>query len=153
MVIVFYGDLLSGLGLSTGGTSYSALGLVPWVLEDWGVEDFVRFHAADYLIWSNDPAYLPGEPGSQYDTSCNYLGSRLLELAGVDMPLYWRLIDKLSQTRITDTANYHLSRDGDLSDTLPTQGTDGLGLSLLTDLLYDATYGQQYVTSRLWAVP
>ncbi len=153
VVIVFYGDHLSGLGLSTGGTSYSALGLVPWVLEDWGVEDFVRFHAADYLIWSNDPAYLPGEPGSQYDTSCNYLGSRLLELAGVDMPLYWRLIDKLSQTRVTDTANYHLSRDGELSDTLPTQGTDGLGLSLLTDLLYDATYGQQYVTSRLWAVP
>lgn len=153
VIIVFYGDHRSGLGLSTGGTSYSALGLVPWVLEDWGVEDFVRFHATDYLIWSNDPSYLPGEPGSRYDTGCHYLGAMLLELTGTDMPVYWRLIDKLSQTRVTDSANYHLSREGELSAELPSQGSDGLGLSLLTDLLYDATYGKQYVTDKLWAYP
>lgn len=153
VILVFYGDHRSGLGLSTGGTSYSAMGLVPWVLEDWGVEDFVRFHATDYLIWSNDPSYLPGEPGSRYDTGCHYLGARLLELTGTDMPLYWRLIDKLSQTRVIDSANYHLSRDGVLSADLPDQGTDGLGLSLLTDILYDATYGEQYVTDKLWGYP
>jgi len=149
VVIVFYGDHLAGMGLSTGGSPYSALGLAPWDREEWDLDDFSRLHVTDYLIWSNDPEYLPGAPGSRYDTSCSYLGARLLELAGVDMPLYWRLIDKLSLTRVTDTAEYHLSRDGELSADLPDQGPDALGLSLLKDFLDDAIYGKQYVTERI----
>ncbi len=153
VVIVFYGDHLAGLGLSTGGTAYSALGLAPWSMDGWALEDYAHLYTTDYLIWSNDPSYLPGDPGSRYDTGCHYLGSQLLELAGSDLPLYWRLIYKLSQTRVVDSANYHLSRGGELSSDPPGQGSDGLGLSLLTHLLYDATYGKQYVTEQLWEIP
>lgn len=153
VVIVFYGDHLAGLGLSTGGTVYSALGLVTSSFADWGAEEYARFCSTDYLIWSNDPSYLPGEPGSQYDTGCHYLGAQLLRLAGADMPLYWRLIDKLAQTRVADCAAYHLSREGELSAEPPDQGSDAQGLSLLADLLYDAVYGRQYVTEQLWALP
>lgn len=149
VVIVFYGDHMAGLGLSEGGSAYSALGLVQADRDLWTLEEQARFYSTDYLIWSNDPDYLPGEPGSTWDTGCSYLGARLLELGGVDLPLYWRVIGRLSRTRVADTADYHLSRAGELSETLPEEGEDALGLGLLKDFINDAVYGKQYVTQRI----
>lgn len=148
-VIVFYGDHRPGLGLSEGGTVYSQLGMVSADTSQWSLEDFARLYSTDYLIWSNDPDYLPAEAGSTLDSSSNYLGVELLELAGVEQPLYWKLLAQLSQYRSADTAMYHRALDGELSRELPQEGMGAQGLSLLTDLLNDAIYGKQYVTKRI----
>ena len=145
-VIVFYGDHRPGLGLSGGGSVYSALGMVPADTAQWTLEEYAQLCSTDYLIWSNDPSYLPGEPGSTADASSNYLGVQLLELAGTDMPLYWKLLAQLSQERCADTMLYHRSAAGELSAAAP---QDSLGLSLLTDVLNDAIYGKQYVTEKI----
>ena len=148
-VVVFYGDHRPGLGLTNGGTVYSELGMVPAARSEWSVEQLAGLYSTDYLIWANDPELLPSEPGSTVDTSCNYLGTDLLDLAGVEKPLYWRLISQLSETRLCDTAEYHLGRDGTLSAQRPVEGQDGLGLSLLTSLLNDTIYGKGYVTEKI----
>ena len=122
---------------------------LPAARSEWSVEQLAGLYSTDYLIWANDPELLPSEPGSTVDTSCNYLGTDLLDLAGVEKPLYWRLISQLSETRLCDTAEYHLGRDGTLSAQRPVEGQDGLGLSLLTSLLNDTIYGKGYVTEKI----
>ena len=148
-VIVFYGDHRPGLGLSDGGSVYSTLGMVPSDTAQWTLEDYADLYSTDYLIWSNDPDYLPGEPGSTADESSNYLGVRLLDLAGVEKPLYWRLLSQLSRERSIDTMSYHRSAAGELTASAPRDGREGSGLSLLTDLLNDAIYGKRYVTDKI----
>ena len=148
-IIVFYGDHRPGLGLTDGGTVYSELGMVSAARSEWSVEQLSELYSTDYLIWANDPELLPGEPGSTMDTSCNYLGTILLDLAGVEKPLYWRFLSQLSETRLCDTTEYHLGRDGILSALRPSEGQDALGLDLLADLLNDTIYGRQYVTQQI----
>lgn len=117
-VIVFYGDHRPGLGLAEGGTVYSQLGLVPDNLWQGTTEQFQEIYSTDYLIWSNDPSLLPGEPGSTWDTSCNYLGAELLELSGVELPVYWQLVGSLARTRAADLSLFHVDRAGKLSQAL-----------------------------------
>ena len=148
-VIVFYGDHRPGLGLSTGGNVYSELGMVSAAYNDWSMEQLAELYSTDYLIWANDPALLPGAPGSTMDTSCNYLGTTILDLAGVEKPLYWRLLSRLSETRLCDTWDYHLGRDGEPTLARPADGEAAAQLDLLTELLNDTVYGRQYALDAL----
>lgn len=148
VVIVFYGDHRPGLGLSNGGSVYSELGMVGQSSQ-WTLEDYAQLYSTSYLIWSNDPDCLPAPAGTTGDTSSNYLGSVLLDLAGVEQPLYWQLIGRLAQERTIDTAAYHRSASGQLSDSLPAEGETAQGLALLADVLRDAIYGQQYITRQV----
>ena len=151
-IIVFYGDHRPGLGLSGGGSVYSALGMVDAEHGQWSAEQLAELYSTDYLIWANDPSLLPGEPGSTVDTSCNYLGVTLLDLAGVEKPLYWRLLSRLSETRLCDTWEYHLGRDGVLSKTRPDSGAAAEQMDLLTEFLNDIVYGKQYARAALNSV-
>ena len=148
-VIVFYGDHRAGLGLPDGGTVYSELGMVSADKFQWTVEELAVLYSTDYLIWSNDPAYLPAEAGSTMDTSSNYLGVTLLELAQVETPLYWQLLSQLSEVRLCDTSYYHLGRDGTLSEALPNTDPDRRWLDLLAGLLDDTIYGQPADVSEI----
>lgn len=152
-VIVFYGDHRPGLGLTNGGTVYSQLGMCAPQRSDWSLEEIKELYATSYLIWSNDPAYLPGQPGDRVDKSSNYLGVDLLNAAGVDKPTYWGLLENLSHTRLSDTWAYSLGQDGAMAETLPDTGEDADKLSLLRSLLEDAVYGRQYVTQRVNGPP
>lgn len=148
-IIVFYGDHRPGLGLTEGGYVYSELGMVSPDKTQWTMEDYEELFSTDYLIWANDAALLPQAAGTTADSSSNYLGVELLDLAGVEKPLYWKLLSQLSEHRSIDTVFYHRSADGLLTEQAPEDGQGGLGLSLLTDLLNDAIYGKQYVTNRI----
>ena len=139
-IIVFFGDHRPGLGLSDGSSVYSALGMVPADATSWTLEQTAELYSADYLIWSNDPAYLPGAPGSTADTSSNYLGVQLLDLLGVEKSLHWRTLAALSQTRCIDTLLYHRGTDGTLSYSAPTQGDEGQLMALLAGLFSKAIY-------------
>ncbi len=148
-VIIFYGDHRPGLGLSDGSTVYSSLGMVSSSRSEWTLEQLVELYSTDYVIWSNDPSYLPGDPGSTEDTSCNYLGSTILDVAGVEKPLYWQLISQLSEVRLCDTIEYHLGQDGVLSSALPEEDPDSQLLSDLREILNDTVYGKGYALERL----
>ena len=148
-VIVFFGDHRPGVGLTDGGTVYSKLGLCSSDYSRWSTQEMKELYSTDYLIWSNDPDYLPGQPGDQVDRGSNYLGVDLLNLAGVEKPVYWKLLQNLSHTRLNDTWVYSLAQDGTLTYKHPTTGGDGEKLDLLSTLLDDTLYGDQVATPIL----
>ena len=144
-IIVFYGDHKPGLNLNSGERVYNELGLINGGWAEWDAEDYAYLYHANYLVWANDPDYLPGQPGGTWDTSCSYMGSQLLEMAGVEMPAYWKLIYKLSQSRVADAAEFHLDRAGTLSSQPPQEGEDAQALAMLRLLVMDALEGQNTV--------
>ena len=148
-VIVFFGDHRPGVGLTDGGTVYSKLGLCSSDYSRWSTQEMKELYSTDYLIWSNDPDYLPGQPGDQVDRGSNYLGVDLLNLAGVEKPVYWSFLQNLSHTRLNDTWVYSLAQDGTLTYRHPTTGSDGEKLDLLSTLLDDTLYGDQVATPVL----
>lgn len=150
-VIVFFGDHRPGVGLLDGGTVYSKLGLCSSDYSRWSTQEMKELYSTDYLIWSNDPAYLPSQPGERVDRGSNYLGVDLLNLAGVEKPVYWKLLQNLSHTRLNDTWVYSLAQDGTLTYKHPTTGGDGEKLDLLSTLLDDTLYGDQVATPVLRA--
>lgn len=151
-VIIFYGDHRPGLGLSDGTSSvYSALGMIPGPSQSqWTAEQLAELHSTSYLIWANDPDYLPAPAGSTRVAGSNYFGLSVLDAAGVPLPLYWRLLEDASSTRIIDTVEYHLGRDG-----IPSAGASAdpevlRRLNRLALCFHDALYGKQYITRQLW---
>lgn len=143
-VIVFYGDHKPGLNLGDGRRVYNDLGLVSQDKESWTAEDYAYLYSTDYLIWANDPDYLPAAPGTKRDTSCSYLGSELLGASGVEQPLFWKVIGKLSQNRVADVPEFHIDRSSGLSQQLPKRGEDARGLSILRLLIQDVISGHNY---------
>lgn len=148
-IIVFFGDHRPGVGLTDGGTVYSKLGMCSADYSRWSSQEMKELYSTDYLIWSNDPEYLPGEPGDTVDRGTNYLGVDLLNMAGAEKPVYWKLLQNLSHTRLNDTWVYGLAQDGTLSYMPPDEGEDGEKLRLLSTLLDDTLYGEQVTTPIL----
>lgn len=140
-VIVFYGDHRPGLGLSSGGTVYSGLGIAPDDYWTGSPADFMGLYSTDYLIWANDPSLLPGRPGSTWDTSCNYFGAAVLNLAGVELPAYWQLIDRLAQTRVADMYFFFLDRRGNLSDGIAEDDPDAQRLAAMRSIVSNVLAG------------
>lgn len=151
-VILFFGDHRPGLAMDNGVESvYSLLGMAPGVNQSqWTEEEMAALHATSYLIWSNDPSYLPAEAGTKTESSSNYFGLHVLEAAGVELPLYWRMLAQAYETRLIDTLEYHLGQDGIPSRTADLSETEQARMTRLALCLHDAIYGRQYVTERLW---
>lgn len=151
-VVIFFGDHLPGLGLSDGSsTVYSQMGLSEGYDQGkWSMEQILNLHSADYLIWSNDPAYLPAEPGSKVDSSCNYFGLNVLKAAQSELPLYWRLLEDAAEVRMIDTLEYHLGRDGKADRVSSTDAEDKQCLDLLATCFYDTFSGEGQLTEQLW---
>ena len=151
-VVIFFGDHRPGLGLSDGSsTVYSELGMSEGYDQGkWSIEQILELHSSDYLIWSNDPAYLPAEAGSTIDNSCNYLGLSVFEAAQSELPLYWELLQDASEVRIIDTLEYHLGQDGEVSRVASSSEEDKRRLDLLATCFYDTFYGEQQLTPQLW---
>jgi phosphoglycerol transferase MdoB-like AlkP superfamily enzyme len=149
-VILFYGDHRPGLGLSDAVSSvYSALGMVPGTNQSqWTAEQLKELHSTTYLIWANDPDYLPAPAGTTRDVSTNYFGLNVLSAAGVELPLYWRILDDASSELLMDAVEYHLSLDG--TPSREAASSSETQLQRLRLCFYDALYGDQYITQRLW---
>lgn len=151
-VILFFGDHRPGLGVEGDGLNrvYSQLYDAAGTWEGYSTLDqTAQLRTTSYLIWANDPSLLPVQPGSLADTSSNYFGLSVLEAAGVDKPLYWRLLEQLSQTRLMDTAEYTLGADRIPSLTVPMEGEDYRRMSRMSAILQNILYGNNAFAQRL----
>ena len=131
------------------GNVYSRLGMCPADSSQWSAENFKELYSADYLIWANDPALLPGEPGSVMDSSSNYLGADVLNAANVPKPGYWRLVESLEAESMIYTASYYLDSTGAASLELPEQAqTAREKYDTFAFVLHDA-FNKRYLTEGL----
>lgn len=149
-VILFYGDHRPGLGLDDGSSLYSQLGICGEDSSRWEEEDWMELYATSYLIWSNDPDYLPQRAGSQTPQSSNYFGLEILKAAGQPLPLYWTAIEALSRENLIYTGAYYLDREENFSYILPEDASFDLRRKF-ADLaaIYHDAFRQQYITAQL----
>ena len=152
-IVVFFGDHRPNLFMTDGDTVYTKLGLCPANdTVDWSIQQVNDLYSTDYLIWANDAALLQGQAGTRRDSSITAIGPQLLELTGQPVSRYWALLEKVQEVCLTNTELYFVDGAGtpsasaeaaDLSD-----GAREL-LKLREDVLYDAMYGQQYITEAM----
>lgn len=151
-IILFFGDHRPGLGVEDGELNrvysqlYDAQG--EWD-ENATLEQTAQLRTTQYLIWTNDPDLLPDAAGTQVPTSSNYFGLSVLEAAGVQKPLYWRMLERLSQTRLMDTGEYSMGADGSLSLFMPQTEPEYTYLTELSAVLQNMLYGNNAIAERL----
>ena len=140
--------------MTDGDTVYTKLGLCPSNdTVDWTAEQVGDLYATDYLIWANDAALLQGQAGTRQDSSITAVGPQLLELTGgTEVSRYWRLLELVSQVSLTNTEQYFVDAGG---TAYASQADAGLTpeeqeiLELRSAVIYDAFYGQQYITEEM----
>lgn len=151
-VILFFGDHRPGLGVEDAVLSrvysqlYDAAG--QWN-EHATVEQTAELRTTEYLIWANDPSLLPDSPGARRPTSSNYFGLSVLDAAGVQKPLYWRLLERLSRTRLMDTDEYSMGVDGAATLFMPQSGPEYTYLTEMSAVLQNILYGNNAFSQRL----
>ena len=152
-IVVFFGDHRPNLFMTDGDTVYTKLGLCPANdTVDWTAEQINDLYATDYLIWANDAALLQGQAGTERESSITAIGPQLLELTGQPVSRYLALLEKVSQVCLTNTELYFVDGAGDPSTSAETADLSDEArelLSLRDDVLYDAMYGQQYITAAM----
>lgn len=152
-ILVFFGDHRPNLFMTDGDTVYTKLGLCPDNdTTGWTAEQINELYSTDYLIWANDAALLQGLAGTERDSSITAIGPQLLELTGGETSRYWALLEKVSEVCLTNTELYFVDGDGNpsysLEDASLTEEAREL-LELRDDVMYDALYGQQYITAAM----
>ena len=152
-IVVFFGDHRPNLFMTDGDTVYTKLGLCPDNdTVDWTVEEICDLYSTDYLIWANDPALLRGQEGSRQDSSITAIGPDLLELTGREVSRYWGLLDLVSRESLTNIDLYFVDGEGRPSFSAEDADLSAEARELLklrSDVIYDAMYGQQYITEQM----
>lgn len=152
-IVVFYGDHRPNLFLSGGDTVYTKLGLCPENdTQNWTTEQVNELYSTDYLIWANDAALLQGLAGTRRDSGVTSLGPQLLELTGGTVSRYWALLEQVSRVCLVHTDLYFVDGEG-----RPSAGRETAALTpetrelleLRDAVIYDAIYGQQYITAAM----
>ena len=152
-IVVYFGDHRPNLFMTDGETVYTKLGLCPSNdTVDWTLEEVEDLYSTDYLIWANDAALLQGQAGTRRDSSITAVGPQLLELTGQSVSRYWALLEKVSQVSLTNIDRYFVDGTGTPSTSAETADLSDEARELLQlreDVLYDALYGQQYITAAM----
>ena len=152
-IVVFYGDHRPNLFLSGGDTVYTKLGLCPENdTQNWTTEQVNELYSTDYLIWANDAALLQGLAGTRRDSGVTSLGPQLLELTGGTVSRYWALLEQVSRECLVHTDLYFVDGEGRPSASRETAALTPEARELLElrdAVIYDAIYGQQYITAAM----
>ena len=152
-IVAFYGDHRPTLSMPNGRSVYTQLGLVPGGDTSlWTTEQVGDIYSSDYLIWANDAALLQGQAGVRKHTGVLSFGPTILELTGQPVSRWWKLACWAAKVQLVSREVYFANGDG-----VPffTQADAGLSeeethlLNLRSAALYDALYGQRYITSEL----
>ncbi len=86
-MIVFWGDHLPNLSISSDNTVYSQLGYSTTnVTTDWDPDELAKILSTDYVIWSN----YEETPEADRNESCNFLGLSILNRLGFELTGYYK---------------------------------------------------------------
>ena len=156
-IVAFFGDHRPTLPMPNGRTVYTQLGLVPGGDTSlWTTEQIGDIYSSDYLIWANDAALLRGQAGTSKPLGVLSFGPMILELTGQPISRWWRLACLSAQVQIVSREVYFANGDGEVFFTQAEAGLsddDERLLYLRSCVLYDAIYGERYITREMNRVP
>ncbi|OPL07423.1 MAG: hypothetical protein AVO33_05835 [delta proteobacterium ML8_F1] len=140
-LVVYFGDHLPLLGDNLSSLEGNGL----FTQEDSTCEKELKLKTTPLLIWSNYD--LP--PGKIGILDAIYLGPKILDMAGLDMPGYYRFLLELSQE--SPLINPHCVQ---VRDTLHPRGSSAYeSINLpLTALYKDLIHGQRLAVDDSWLV-
>lgn len=152
-ILVFFGDHRPNVFMPDGDTVYSHLGLCRGNdASEWDVEQVADIYSTDYLIWASDAALLGGNAGEEEDTSLTAIGPKLLEIMDISETRYQVMRQAVSQILLVDTDLYCVDSGGkpywSSGEVELTEWEKELE-SLRSAVMYDALYGQRYVTEKM----
>ena len=148
VLLVFFGDHRPSLPTLNEQTIYQRLGLCDHSDEFyWTPEQRAVMFSTDYLAWANYDAFDEAQFGENVPSGDLLLGSDVLDWAGVTQTVYWKLLGKLGDSVLSYTENGFLAADGTAERTAPPEYAGIIGQ--VEAVLYDAFYGQRYVTADM----
>ena len=148
VLLVFFGDHRPSLPTLYEQTIYQKLGLCDHSDEFyWTPEQRAVMFSTDYLAWANYDAFDEAQFGENVPSGDLLLGSDVLDWAGVTQTVYWKLLGKLGDSVLSYTENGFLAADGTAERTAPPEYAGIIGQ--VEAVLYDAFYGQRYVTAEM----
>lgn len=152
-IIVFFGDHRPNLFMNDGDTVYTKLGLCPDNdTTRWTIDQIDDLYSTDYLIWANQPELLGNQAGSRQDSSITAIGPQLLDLTNQSVTRYWALLEQVKQVCLTDTDLYFVDGNGSAYLRKKDAGLSPEAQELLDlreAVIYDAIYGNQYITDQM----
>lgn len=144
VILVFLGDHLPGLSLDGGDTIYARLG---WSTTGdtsaWDSQEMKQMHRTDFLVWNNYQAQLDVPE----QVSCSSLGSMLLDLAGVDKPLYFQWVEQSLDEVFLYRERLFIAGDGTPYPEPPEDCQETV--ARWENIVYDMLGGEQYITGAL----
>ena len=156
-VVVFFGDHRPNLFMTDGETVYTKLGLSPSSdTTEWTADEIGDLYSTDYLIWANDAARAEGFTAKELPSSITAVGGDLLSFTGTEPSRYWGLSRLIANVALTDQDLFFVDGEGTpyftSSDAALTAEAQEL-FELRNAVIYDAFYGQQYITEEMNLTP
>ncbi|MBQ9522154.1 MAG: sulfatase-like hydrolase/transferase [Oscillospiraceae bacterium] len=152
-IVAFFGDHRPTLPMPNGRTVYTQLGLVPGGDTSlWTEEQIGDIYSSDYLIWANDAALLQGQAGTRKHAGVLSFGPMVLELTGQPLTRWWKLACLSAKVQLVSREVYFVNGKG---EPFFTQARAQLSeeeehlLYLRSCVLYDALYGERYITREM----
>ena len=142
-IIMFFGDHLGSFG--NKDNSYLAAGYTKFTSDT--KEGFYDLHTPPFVIWDNytDVSASPDTAMSTY-----YLIPYMTELYSLPQPVYFKYLLQQSEY-VKGTGNdYYLRADGGIADSDAITDAENAELERQHMFQYDALFGKQYVTEKLW---
>lgn len=153
VLLVAFGDHRPNLSVGEDENIFHLLGLTETAtMSDISLEELQTLYTTDYLIWSNDRTLRKQLAGKTANTGYASLGADVLRLAGVPMSRYWRLIELCQSVALADSDRYFADGDGKVyqsREDANLSSSDAELLDLLRAVVYDAYYGEQYITAEM----
>ena len=142
-IIMFFGDHLGSFG--NKDRSYLAAGYTKFTSDT--PEGFYDLHTPPFVIWDNytDVSAIPDTAMSTY-----YLIPYMTEIYSLPQPVYFKYL--LQQREyVKGTGNdYYLKANGGIADSDAITDTENAELERQHMFQYDALFGKQYVTEKIW---
>ena len=157
VVLIAFGDHRPNLSVGEEDNIFRILGLTKTAaMGSLPLDEMQTLYTTDYLIWSNVPELQEELAGAHGMTSYSTLGADVLRLAGVPMSRYWQLIGLCREASLVDADSYFADGSGRLFRNREEAGLSSADeelLELLRAVVYDAYYGEGYITAEMNEAP
>ncbi|MBQ6552851.1 MAG: sulfatase-like hydrolase/transferase [Clostridia bacterium] len=143
-IIMFFGDHLGSFG--NKDSSYYAAGYTKNTSDT--LPGFYDLHTPPFVIWDN---YTDVSASPDTSLSTYYLIPYMTEIYSLPQPVYFKYLLQQSELVKGTGGDYYLRGDGSIAESGSVTEEENAELERQHLFQYDALFGKQYVTDKIWA--
>ena len=143
-IIMFFGDHLGSFG--NKDASYYAAGYTKYTSDT--PQGFYDLHTPPFVIWDN---YTDVSASPDTSLSTYYLIPYMTEIYSLPQPVYFKYLTQQMEYVKGTGGDYYLRGDGTITESGAVTESENAELERQHLFQYDALFGKQYVTDKIWA--